>query len=89
MRFSTVLRISLAHSGTGTKRAGFFSSAMVRGLVCRSLNLTMLREWLTRVVVRKITGVLNCSESSMPSFTKSRASWLSAGSRMGILANLA
>jgi len=40
-----------------------------------------------RVVVRRSTGVSNCSLISSPAPTRSLASWLSPGSRQGTRAN--
>ena len=56
-RFSRFSRITPPHMGSGQWRGGFLVKAMGRVDGCRGLSSTRLREWLTRVVVRRMTGV--------------------------------
>ena len=56
---------------------------------CGSHSSTGDDECDTRITVRKITGSSNCSLSASATPTKSLASWLSAGSSIGILASRA
>jgi len=89
MRFSTSTRRARALTGTMTYLRGRWRMSVRSPTFARSSSLTTLLEWDTRVVVRRKTGVSNRSESSKASLMKSFASWLSAGSSMGTLANLA
>ena len=86
---STFRRIGLPQTGMGTNRGGF----LIKPTFCcgkeRSPCSTRLREWLTLVVVRKMTGVLNSSDICKARMVKSLASWLSDGSKRAILANRA
>jgi len=86
---STLWRMGRPQTGMGTKRGGFLTNPTFFSERRRSLRSTRLREWLTLVVVRKMTGVLNCSDICMARIRKSLASWLSEGSNMGTLANRA
>ncbi len=55
-------RIGRAQAGIGTKRCGFFSKSIVRPDSRRGCSSTNPRECETRVVLRKMTGVLNSSD---------------------------
>ena len=87
-RSSTFWRITRPQTGIGTWRGGFLTKPTARG-AARPAVSTRLREWLTRVVVRRMTGVEKRSETSSANPTKSLASCESDGSKIGILANRA
>jgi len=57
------------------------------GRSARSPRATTDLEWEIRVVVRKSTGVSNCSEISNAALRKSLASWESEGSTSGTFEN--
>ena len=67
----------------------WLASVSVKMMILRSPSPPGCVEWLTLVVVRSMTGVLNCSDICMARIRKSLASWLSEGSNMGTLAKRA
>ena len=89
VRFSTSTRLARAFIGTMTYLRGRWRISVRSAAFTGSSIRTTLLECDTRVVVLRKTGVSNFSESSKASLMKSFASWLSAGSSMGIFANFA
>ncbi len=88
MRFSTTTRLLRAFIGTMTYFSALKRMAVRSSTSRGSSRFTTDLEWETRVVERRKTGVSNFSLISKASLMNSFASWLSAGSSMGILANL-
>ena len=70
-----------------TRRGSFTYSRL--GTSCRSPFSTMLWEWEIRVHIRSKMGVWYSSERRNASLAKVSASWLSEGSSMGTLAEMA
>ncbi|OPY49782.1 MAG: hypothetical protein A4E48_02110 [Methanosaeta sp. PtaU1.Bin060] len=86
---STLWRMGRPQTGMGTNRGGFLTKPISFFACSRSPSSTRLREWLTLVVVRRMAGVLNCSDTERASMSRSLASWLSAGSKRGTRAKRA
>ena len=95
MRCSTTGRRRRAWAGIETYFSGlrgnfgWASGSALSAGIGRSPSSTALVEWQIRVVSRSKTGVSNRSLRSKAATVRSLASWLSLGSRQGILASLA
>ncbi|MPM94064.1 hypothetical protein SDC9_141207 [bioreactor metagenome] len=87
IRSSSLRCISLAYMAVQLYLGKFLGNrSSLRWFSSRSHNSTTLLQWDTRMTLRNRTGVSNFTESRKASFIKSLASWLSAGSRVGIFA---
>ena len=87
-RSSTRTRSLRPQTGIGTNCGGFFSKFAVPAPV-RAPTSTSAREWLTLVVVRKITGVRYFSLISNARLMKADASRALPGSKTGTFASRA